>query len=380
MGVSNNLDDAGVIIQNKARLVAKGFTQIKCLDYNETFAPVARLEAIRIFLAYVAHKTFKVYQMDVKSDFLNGELDTEVYLQQPPGFVNLTFPNHYYKLWKAVHGLKQAPRECWISWTEALMPSIFFLGKTIPLKLGYVGVVNRCQEVNVRTHTTTVIPELKHHEFIKELKQLHKVQDDKELFGMVVKTQPKDVTTLVLDYEAVQADALTVDQLASLEKYNETTIATCTSVLATEVERINSIKANLLTGTIVEKLTEANLRDRNHLKELIYVSEARAASQRHINVTKATGHELFALNFKLLEIQRKMQERVLHMELVVRPKPLHFAIVDELDYVLIDEGRNPLLISGEASKDAARNTVAAKVAELLMRGLVFYFFALLFPF
>nr|KAJ0200864.1 hypothetical protein LSAT_V11C600312070 [Lactuca sativa]KAJ0210160.1 hypothetical protein LSAT_V11C400200240 [Lactuca sativa] len=62
------------------------------------------------------------------------------------------------------------------------------------------------------------------------------------------------------------------------------------------------------------------------------------------------------------------------------PKPLHFAIVDELDYVLIDEGRNPLLISGEASKDAARNTVAAKVVELLMRGLVFYFFALLFPF
>nr|KAJ0220954.1 hypothetical protein LSAT_V11C200071240 [Lactuca sativa] len=64
----------------------------------------------------------------------------------------------------------------------------------------------------------------------------------------------------------------------------------------------------------------------------------------------------------------------------IRPKPLHFAIVDELDYVLIDEGRNPLLIRGEASKDAARNTVAAKVAELLMRGLVFYFFALLFPF
>ncbi|CAI9276238.1 unnamed protein product [Lactuca saligna] len=114
------------------------------------------------------------------------------------------------------------------------------------------GVVNRCQEVNVRTHTATVAPKLEHHEFIKELKQKKK---------------------FVLDYGAVQADALTVDRLASLEKYNETTVATCTSVLATEVERINSIKAYLLTGKIVEKLTEANLRDCNHLKELIYVSE-----------------------------------------------------------------------------------------------------------
>ena len=75
--------------------MAKGFIQIKGLDYDETFAPVARLEAIRIFLAYAAHKGFKVYQMDVKSAFLNGELDTEVYLQQTPGFVNLSFfSNH----------------------------------------------------------------------------------------------------------------------------------------------------------------------------------------------------------------------------------------------------------------------------------------------
>ena len=76
----NRLDDAGVIIRNKARLVVKGFTQIQGLDYKETFAPVARLKAITIFLAYVAHKGFKVYQTDVKSSFLNGELDTEVYL------------------------------------------------------------------------------------------------------------------------------------------------------------------------------------------------------------------------------------------------------------------------------------------------------------
>ena len=77
----NKLDEAVVIIQNKARLVAKGFTQIEGLDYDETFAPVACLEVIKIFLAYAAHKGFKVYQIDIKTSFLNGELDIEVYLQ-----------------------------------------------------------------------------------------------------------------------------------------------------------------------------------------------------------------------------------------------------------------------------------------------------------
>ena len=87
-----------VLHQNKARLVAKGFTQIEGLDYNETFAPVACLEVIIIFLGYATYKGFKVYLMDVKSAFLNGELDTNVYLQQPPSFVNPSFPNYYYKL------------------------------------------------------------------------------------------------------------------------------------------------------------------------------------------------------------------------------------------------------------------------------------------
>ena len=113
---NNKLDDAGVIIRNKARLVAKWFTQIEGLDYDETFAPAARLVAIIIFLAYDVHKGFKVYQMDVKSAFLNGELDTEVYLQKPPDFVNVSFPNYCYKLRKAVYRLKQAPR----AWYETL--------------------------------------------------------------------------------------------------------------------------------------------------------------------------------------------------------------------------------------------------------------------
>ncbi|KAL8155363.1 hypothetical protein AgCh_000663 [Apium graveolens] len=92
--------------ENKARLVAKGYLLEEGIDYDETFAPVARFEAIRMFLAFAAHSNFKVYQMDVKSAFLNGELEEEMYVQQPPGFENPEFPNFVYKLLKALYGLK----------------------------------------------------------------------------------------------------------------------------------------------------------------------------------------------------------------------------------------------------------------------------------
>ena len=108
--LKNKMDENGVIIRNKARLVAKGYSQQEGIDYEETFAPVARLEAIRIFLDFVAHSNFRVYQMDVKSAFLNGELEEEVYVQQPPGFEDSIHPNFVYKLLKALYDLKQAPR------------------------------------------------------------------------------------------------------------------------------------------------------------------------------------------------------------------------------------------------------------------------------
>ena len=87
----NKLDEEGIVTRKKAILVAKGFSQAEGIDYDKTFAPVARLEAIRMFLAFVAHLNFKVYQMDVKSAFLNGELDEEVYVEQPPRFEDPDF-------------------------------------------------------------------------------------------------------------------------------------------------------------------------------------------------------------------------------------------------------------------------------------------------
>ncbi|KAL8134591.1 hypothetical protein AgCh_009567 [Apium graveolens] len=112
----NKTDSDGTIIKNNARLVGKGYSQQEGIDYNETFAQVARLEAIRIFLAYVAHKKFKVFQMDVKSAFINGELEEEVYVEQPHGFIDPKFPDHVYRHDKALYGLKQAPK----AWYETL--------------------------------------------------------------------------------------------------------------------------------------------------------------------------------------------------------------------------------------------------------------------
>nr|GEX08862.1 retrovirus-related Pol polyprotein from transposon TNT 1-94 [Tanacetum cinerariifolium] len=97
-------------LENKDHLVARGYRQEEGIDFEESFALVARLEAIRIFLAYAAHKNMVVYQMDVKTVFLNGNLREEIYVSQPDGFVDQDNPNHVYKLKKALYGLKQVPR------------------------------------------------------------------------------------------------------------------------------------------------------------------------------------------------------------------------------------------------------------------------------
>ena len=112
----NKSNDQGVVIRNKARLVAKGFNQVEGIDFEETFAPVARLEAIRLLLAFACFRGFKLYQMDIKSVFLNGYITEDVFLEQPPSFECSIKPNHVYKLKKALYGLKQAPR----AWYERL--------------------------------------------------------------------------------------------------------------------------------------------------------------------------------------------------------------------------------------------------------------------
>ncbi|GJS71251.1 putative ribonuclease H-like domain-containing protein [Tanacetum coccineum] len=112
----NKKDERGIVVKNKARLVAQGHTQEEGIDYDEVFAPVARIEAIRLFLSYASFKDFLVYQMDVKSAFLYVKLEEEVYVCQPPGFEDPHFPDKVYKVEKTLYGLHQAPR----AWYETL--------------------------------------------------------------------------------------------------------------------------------------------------------------------------------------------------------------------------------------------------------------------
>jgi hypothetical protein len=140
----NNQGEDGEVVRNKARLVAQGYSQVEGLDFGETFAPVARFEAIRILLAFAAFKEFKLYQMDVKSAFLNGVIQEEVYVRQPPGFESPKYPDRVYKFSKVLYGLKQAPR----AWYDRL--------KTFLLEHGYVmGSVNKT--LFTLNHATTFL-------------------------------------------------------------------------------------------------------------------------------------------------------------------------------------------------------------------------------
>ncbi|GKD99775.1 putative ribonuclease H-like domain-containing protein [Tanacetum coccineum] len=115
-GSGNKRDERSIVVKNKARLVAQRFRQEEGIDYDEVFAPVARIEAIRLFLAFASYKGFTVYQMDVKCAFLYGTIEEEIYVHQPPGFVDPAHPNRVYKVIKALYGLHQAPK----AWYETL--------------------------------------------------------------------------------------------------------------------------------------------------------------------------------------------------------------------------------------------------------------------
>ncbi|GJS97039.1 putative ribonuclease H-like domain-containing protein [Tanacetum coccineum] len=126
------LDEYGDVLKNKARLVAKGYRQEEGIDFEESFAPVARIEAIRIFIANAATKNMIIYQMDVKTAFLNGDLQEEVFVSQPEGFEDQDNPTHVYRLKKALYGLKQAPRAWYDTLSKFLMANNFFKGAVDP--------------------------------------------------------------------------------------------------------------------------------------------------------------------------------------------------------------------------------------------------------
>nr|GEY31887.1 putative ribonuclease H-like domain-containing protein [Tanacetum cinerariifolium] len=124
----NKKDERGIVIRNKERLVAQGHTQEERIDYDEIFTPVARIEAIRLFLAYASFKDFMVYQMDVKSDFLYEKIKEEVYVYQPLGFEDPDFLDKVYKVEKALYRLHQAPTAWYETLSTYLLDNGFYRG------------------------------------------------------------------------------------------------------------------------------------------------------------------------------------------------------------------------------------------------------------
>jgi hypothetical protein len=128
----NKQDEHGVVTRNKVQPVAKGYSQVEGLDFDETYAPVARLKSIRILVAYATYRGFKLYQMDVKSAFLNGPIKDKVYAKQPPGFEDNEYPSDVHKLSKSLYGLKQAPRAWYECLRNFLITNDFKVGKADP--------------------------------------------------------------------------------------------------------------------------------------------------------------------------------------------------------------------------------------------------------
>ncbi|GJV27988.1 retrovirus-related pol polyprotein from transposon TNT 1-94 [Tanacetum coccineum] len=128
----NKTDAENTIIQNKSRLVTKGYSQQEGIDFEESFALVALPESVCMFVGYAAHKNFTIYQMVVKTTFLNGQLKEEVFVSQPDRFVYLNFPNHVYRLKKALYGLKQAPRAWYDKLSSFLIEHHFTKGIVNP--------------------------------------------------------------------------------------------------------------------------------------------------------------------------------------------------------------------------------------------------------
>ncbi|GJV08431.1 putative ribonuclease H-like domain-containing protein [Tanacetum coccineum] len=151
----NKKDERGVVVKNKARLVAQGHRQEEGIDYDEVFAPVARIEAIRIFLAFASYMGFIVYQMDVKSAFLYGKIDEEVYVSQPPGFIDPKYPKKVYKVVKALYGLHQAPRAWYATLSTFLLKNGYKRGtidKTLFIKKDKHYII-LCKTVNTPSET-----------------------------------------------------------------------------------------------------------------------------------------------------------------------------------------------------------------------------------
>nr|GEW73638.1 retrovirus-related Pol polyprotein from transposon TNT 1-94 [Tanacetum cinerariifolium] len=183
-------DKFGRVLKNNARLVAQGFRQEERINFEGLFTPVARIEAIRIFIANVAHKNMMIFQRDVKTTFLNGELKKKVYVSQPEGFVDQDNPSHVYKLKKALYGLKQAPR----AWYDML--SSFLISQHFSKDEHYVQNVNDGADDILFRITNPKVPEEQVENGIAEL---YFVQTEYQLADIFTQPLPRERFNLLIE-------------------------------------------------------------------------------------------------------------------------------------------------------------------------------------
>eukprot|EP00253_Pinus_taeda_P026450 PITA_26450 len=171
----NKLNENGEVIRNKARVVCKGYAQQEGIYFEETFAPIARLEAIRMFLALSSFQKFKVFQMDVKSTFLNGDLEEEVYIEQPDGFILGNDPNLVCRLKKALYGLKQAPRAC----NEEAMSQIFALVMQKEFEMSLLGELTYFLGLQIQQNEGGIF--LSQTKYLKQILKKYGMEDAKRV-------------------------------------------------------------------------------------------------------------------------------------------------------------------------------------------------------
>ncbi|GJU03975.1 retrovirus-related pol polyprotein from transposon TNT 1-94 [Tanacetum coccineum] len=195
----NKLDENGVVSRNKARLVAQGYNQQEGIDYDETYTLVARLESIRILLAYACTLDFKLFQMDVKSAFLNGFINEEVYMAQPSGFIDFEKPDHVYKLKKALYGLKQAPKACSVS-TLTRMCDEFAKIMHDEFEMSMMGELNFFLGLQIKQMEDGIF--FNQSKYIKEMLKKFGLEDSKPM-----KTPMSSDTKLTKDEECESVDS-----------------------------------------------------------------------------------------------------------------------------------------------------------------------------
>nr|GEU58576.1 retrovirus-related Pol polyprotein from transposon TNT 1-94 [Tanacetum cinerariifolium] len=231
--LKNKKDERGIVIRNKAKLVAQRHTQEERIDYDEVFTPVTRIEAIRLFLAYASFIGFTVYQMDVKSAFLYGTIDEEVYVMQPPGFQDLEFPARVYKVEKAMYGLHQAPR-AWLSMPcEALSKEIssFILLLIETTKEG----TNILAIVDGKLRTI----------FESSIRRNHKPNDEAGISSLTDAELFENLTLMGYNISPNQKFTFQKGQFSHQRKYLIHTIMQCLSPKST---RFNEFSSNITTA------------------------------------------------------------------------------------------------------------------------------------